>query len=295
MTKKNLKYIIAVLALLVSFGIYYLQTPNTGKVLGQFINASSTDLRLMFFDVGQGDSSLIITPNEQKILVDGGPDRSLIGKLDGVLPLADRRIDYIILSHPHADHLTALPEVLRRYQVGAVIMTGAAHTAPDYLDFLRLIKEKNIPTKIIEQPQELVIDGIKLEFLEPTKSFFSARPENLNDSSIVFKLVYASTSALYLGDFENEESLVISSTVPLKSDLIKIGHHGSTNANDQSFLAAVSPTYAVISVGKNNSYGHPHYRTLYYLKQLGAQILRTDERGDIFFTSNGQTLQSLTK
>lgn len=290
MTRKNLKYIIAVLALLVSLGVYYFQTQPTGLVLGQYLNTSSTELRLIFFAVGQGDSSLIITPGGQKILVDGGPDRSLISKLDGVLPLADRRIDYIILSHPHADHLTALPEVLRRYQIGEVIMNGTAHTAPDYLDFLRLIKEQNIPTKIIEQPQELVIDGIKFEFLEPTESFLATRPENLNDSSIVFKLIYASTSALYMGDFENEESLVINSTVPLKADLLKIGHHGSTNANDQNFLAAVSPTYAVIPVGKNNSYGHPHYRTLYYLKQLGAQIFRTDQEGDLVFTSDGQTM-----
>jgi competence protein ComEC len=209
----------------------------------------------------------------------------VVNKLDENLSLIDRHLDYVLLTHPHADHVAGLTEVLRLYDIGQVIMTGAIHTAPDYLDFLNLIKEKSIPALIIESPQELEVDGTTLKFLAPLKSFSNQRLENLNNSSIVFKLVYGSSTALFTGDYEQEEQLLKNST-DLSSQILKVGHHGSTNANDEAFLQAVRPQYAVISVGKNNSFGHPHYRTIYYLKQLGAEILRTDESGDVSFNCN---------
>lgn len=291
-----LKYLLVSVFIIIVIAVGNFYQSGTGKVLGTISNRSSSSLELIFFDVGQGDSSLIISPSGKKILIDGGPSRSIINNLDKHLSLNDRRIDYIILTHPHADHVSGLPEVINRYQVGEIIMTGAIHTAPDYLEFLSLIKEKNIPTLIIDKPQELLIDDMVFNFLEPSESFAEKRPANLNDSSIVFKLIYASTSVLYMGDFEDEESLLASSMINiLKSDLIKIGHHGSTNANDKDFLEIVRPQYAVVSVGKDNSFGHPHYRTLYYLKQMETEIFRTDRSGDVIFIDNGRIIKPLTK
>lgn len=296
MFAKHYKKILAVALVAAALVIVRLcQAPvGSGAVLDAFDSVSSpasADLKLVFFDVGQGDSSLAVSPAGEEILIDGGPDNSVVQKLGEYLPYDDRKIESVILTHPHADHLTGLIEVLKRYEVGQVIMAGAVHTTADYQEFLRLIKEKNIPVLIISQPQDLAVSGINLSFLEPAESYLDRRPDNLNNSSLVFKLRFVSTTALYLGDFENEEELT-SSTVDLKSDLLKVGHHGSTNANDRDFLAAVKPGLAVISAGAGNKFGHPHYRTLYYLQQLGARIFRTDELGDLVFTSDGRNYQS---
>jgi len=247
-------------------------------------------LFVTFFDVGQGDSALIITPDNYQILVDGGPDNTIAAKLGAALPFFDRDLDLVILSHPHADHVAGLVEVLNRYQVKKIIMTGVVHTAPDYLDFLKLIRDKKIPVQIIDRPQELSPEeGIKLSFLWPQQPLAEKTIDNLNNSSIAFKLIYASTSFLFTGDLEDEEAL--SSTTEaslLKSDVLKVGHHGSSNANDFSFLKLASPEQAIVSVGADNDYGHPHYRTIYNLEKLGVQIWRTDRDGDISCASDGQ-------
>jgi len=287
--KKFLKYfafpsVIAVCLL----GVFLFQT-NTGiigKVKSQTEISDAGKLKIYFFDVGQGDSSLIITPEGKKILVDGGPDNSVIEKLGQDLPFYDKKIDAVILSHPHADHVGGLPEVLRRYQVGKIYFTGILHTAPEYLEFLQLVKEKNISVEVVKNYHEQILENnLTLDYLYPTADLSGTKMENLNNSSIVFKLTYVSTTALYMGDFENEEMFASSSAV--KADLLKVGHHGSTNANSQEFLKAVSPLYAVIEVGLDNQFGHPHFRTLYYLQQLGAKIFRTDQDGDVEFVSDG--------
>lgn len=289
MKGKYIKYLIVLaLAALFLVGInFYHRQP--GAVLGTFSVRPTSSLELIFLDVGQGDSSLIITPDGEDVLVDGGPDNKVLYGLGKYLPPTDMTIEMVVLSHPHSDHVVGLVEVLRRYQVNKIIMTGVVHTTPDYLEFLKLIEEKKIPVEIIKQPQEEVIGGLTLQFLTPEKSFKGEHLDNLNNSSLVFKLVYGSTTALYTGDFENEESLLLQSMVQLKSDVLKVGHHGSTNANDKGFLAAVAPAYAVISVGKDNQYGHPHYRTLYYLEQLGTKVFRTDLSGDVRLFSDGRS------
>lgn len=288
MFAKHAEKILAVILISVALAVIriYQAPAETGAVLDAFVStATSTpaDLRLIFFDVGQGDASLIIASGGEDILVDGGPDNTVVQKLGEYLPYADRKIEYIILTHPHADHVDGLVEVLNRYEVGVVIMTGVVHTTADYQEFLRLIEEKNIPVRLIDRPQELAVGGAKLVFLEPKKSLANLRPDNLNDSSIVFQLQYVSSTALFTGDFENEEVLALQSLMSLKSDVLKVGHHGSTNANDEGFIKLVRPAYAVISVGLGNQFGHPHYRTLHYLEEAGAMILRTDESGDIRF------------
>jgi len=294
---KKMKKIVIILILLVTFSATYYFWPETpGQVLGETSTSQSTstkaaNLDLYFFDVGQGDSAMI-KKGDFEMLVDGGPDNKVIEKLGQYLPYSDRKIEAVLLTHPHSDHVAGLVEVLRRYQVEKIYLTGALHTAPDYLEFLKLIKEKNILTILIDKQEDIQITpDVTMDILYPDKSFYQVRPENLNNSSIVFKLNYISSTALFMGDFENEETLTSSTVV---AQVLKVGHHGSTNANNKNFLAKVKSLIAVISVGFNNSYGHPHYRTLYYLKNLGAKILRTDESGDIKLQTDGQNFKIAT-
>ncbi|MFA6422705.1 MAG: MBL fold metallo-hydrolase [Candidatus Buchananbacteria bacterium] len=288
--KKILKYFGFPTLIIVCLSAVFIFQTNSGLIGKVKSGAEISDagkLKIIFFDVGQGDSSLIFTPAGKKILVDGGPDNAIVQKLGEVLPFYDKKIDAIILSHPHADHVGGLPEVLKRYEVGKIYMTGVLHTAPDYLEFLNLIKEKNIPVeKISSVHDEKIENNLDFKYLYPDKDLAGQKMENLNNSSIVFKLIYVSTTALFMSDFENEEIFVSSSGV--KSDILKVGHHGSTNANDKIFLKVVSPIYVVIQVGLNNSFGHPHFKTLYYLKQLGVKLFRTDQDGDVEFISDGQ-------
>lgn len=247
----------------------------------------SSDLELYFFDVGQGDSAMVKRGNWEMI-IDGGPDRSILEKLGKHLAYTDRNIEVMVLTHAHADHVDGLVEIMERYQIDKIYFNGSLHTAPGYLEFLKLIKDKNIDAEIIDKPQELFLDNdLHLQFLAPVKSFYQIKPESINNSSLVFRLAHGSSTALFMGDFEDEETL-ISSYAPelLKVQVLKVGHHGSSNANNKGFINIVSPYFSVISCGKKNSFGHPHYRTLYNLENVGSKILRTDISGDIFFVSS---------
>ncbi|MFA5021390.1 MAG: MBL fold metallo-hydrolase, partial [Patescibacteria group bacterium] len=269
---KHYKKILAALLIIVALVVVRLyQAPvYPGAVLDAFTVASSTPgrLKLVFFDVGQGDAALIITPDGQDILVDGGPDNKVVQKLGEYLPYTDRKIEYIILTHPHADHLVGLVETLKRYEVGRILMTGVVYGTAEYEKFIRSATEKNIPIDIIDGPETLAIGDVDLIILAPQVSWQGRTIANLNNSSIAFKLVYGSTSALYTGDLETEESLLGQSSSTLAAEVLKVGHHGSGNANDRKFLTAVLPRFAIISVGAGNTYGLPSYRTIFYLKQL---------------------------
>ncbi|MFA5029684.1 MAG: ComEC/Rec2 family competence protein [Patescibacteria group bacterium] len=287
--KKNLKIIFLILLaaflLLVFFVFKFTGYPNS-----LLAPALKGKLVISFLNVGQGDAILIRTPGGEDVLIDGGPDNKVLEKLGRYLPFFDRQLELVILTHPHADHLVGLVEVLRRYKVNRVLITAVTTSDPAQLTFTDLINKKNIPLEQAFEPEIINLEpGLELKILSPGREPSSKRLENLNNSSLVAKLVYASTSVLLMGDYEAEEELLLQSGVPLKSDILKIGHHGSNNANDLDFLRAVSPVAAVISVGKN-SFGHPHYRALYNLKKIGTRILRTDQLGDIRFFSDGQTI-----
>lgn len=247
-----------------------------------------TDLDFYVFDVGEGDATLIRTPYEQNILIDGGPDNTVIYKLGQYLPFYERQIDLVILTHPHSDHLTGLIEVLKRYKVKEVFMTGVKYDTSGYLSWQKLIKEKGIIVRIIDQPQDVIlVGGIHLFILSPQTNFLDQQTKFLNNTSIVAKLVYQDFSAMLTGDFEAEEDLV-KRKFDLSSLVLKVGHHGSDNANDLEFLQTVNPTFAAISAGRNNKFGHPHLKTLKNLQKLKAIIFRTDLDGDIRFSSDGQ-------
>jgi len=259
------------------------------------------ELEVDFLDVGQGDAILIKSPFGQNILIDGGPDSKVIEGLGKNLPFWDKRIDLMVLTHPHDDHVTGLIEVIKRYSVKKILYTGVIHSAPNYLAWLEKIRERKIPLVIIDRPQKIVLgDDCYMEIIYPRKSFLAQETDNLNNSSIVARLVYGETKFLLTGDAEIEVEKELLNLTPLlargggevdlSAQVLKTGHHGSDTSSSEEFLKAVSPQIAVIQVGKDNDFGHPSLRILKRLERAGAEILRTDKNGTVSLISDGKEI-----
>jgi len=249
----------------------------------------STQLKVSFLDVGQGDSILIQTPYKQNVLVDGGQDDSVIYGLSKNIPWWDRTIDLLILTHPHDDHVTGLLDVMKRYDVKKIAYTGVVHTSPNYLAWLKSVQAKKIPIVIIDQPRKIVLgDDCFLDLLYPFDSLLNEEVENINNSSIVAKLVYKDVKFLLTGDIEKivEEKLIVSD-INLSAHILKLAHHGSDTSNTEDFLQKVNPDIAVISVGEGNKFGHPNGRIINRLERMGKRFFRTDLDGEVDFVSDG--------
>jgi beta-lactamase superfamily II metal-dependent hydrolase len=252
-------------------------------------------LQVTFFDIGQGDASLIQTPSGQTILIDGGPDRTILKKLGAALPWTTRTIDLMILSHPHSDHVSGLIWVLERYGVRRVLASGVIHTTPEYLKWLEFIKAKNIPLTVAQAGQQLKLsDDVTVEILWPPVTYLGQRVEDLNASSIVNKVRYGSTSLLFTGDTPQvNEQAMLETGFDLKADILKVAHQGSRTSSSEQFIKAVAPNLAVIPVGRDNRYGHPHLEVVDRLNKLVSKVLRTDQTGDIKLVSDGHNWQRL--
>lgn len=253
-------------------------------------NVLEDDLRVVFLNIGQGDAALIQT-SQQNVLVDGGPDKNIIYKLDKYIPFYNREIDLMILTHLDSDHLTGLVEVLKRYSVEKVIHNGLKNYDSIALEWEKLIFEKNISQQIVDIPLNIKLDEqVLIEFLWPSQDLIKESKGDDNFTSLVFKLTHGNNKFLFTGDIPKEaEEVLISTEKDLKADVLKAGHHGSKYSSTMEFLSKVKPKYGVISCGENN-FGHPSLRVLKNLENIGAEILRTDQLGDIIFLSDGQHL-----
>lgn len=258
-----------------------------------FEQRSSGKLEVTFFNVGQGDSILIETPYQQQILIDGGPDNSVLSRLGRRLPFYDRDLDLVILTHADADHLTGLVEVLKRYQVEKVITSGVEAHSATYDQWLQVIKEQEIAIDTIAEPKRYFFgDNCWLDILYPDHDLAQQEVKDLNTTSIISRLDCQNHQFLLPGDAGNEqEEYLARKDINLQAEVLKVAHHGSKNSSSELFLEAVSPKFAVIQVGQKNKFGHPHLITLHRLELLGAEIFRTDQQGTItFYTKNGQLL-----
>ena len=248
-------------------------------------------LSVYFLDVGQGDAILIDSPNHGRVLIDGGRNRKVLTELGRILPFADRRIDVVLATHPDADHIGGLPEVVSRYKVGMLLESGAEsdNTIDDELK--KRVEEKNIPNVIARRGMVINFgDGARLTILFPNQDVSKL---DSNDASIVARLTYGEESLLLTGDAELRTENILLNLDPdiLNSDVLKVGHHGSRSSTFILFAEAVSPEYAVISAGKDNSYGHPHKEVLNILDKVRAKVVSTIDRGTIKFETNGETLE----
>lgn len=250
------------------------------------------ELQVYFFDVGQGDSIFIEAKDGTQILIDGGPTNKILPLLGGVMPFYDHSIDAIILTHPHADHVTGLIEVLKRYNVGEVIESGVGYNTAEAKEFENLVSEKHIKKIIIQKPVKLTFfKTAALNFLFPDRSFNGQILKNVHDSALVSELDFEGKKILLMADAEkNLERYLIQKGVLGDVDVLKAGHHGSKTSSNDFFLKVVKPEYAVISVGARNRYGHPHQQTLSNLEAIGAKIFRTDIDGTIVLNINNGLL-----
>jgi len=249
-------------------------------------------LEVTFFDVGQGDSIFIETPQSHQILIDGGPSSVILEKLAEEVPFWDRTIDLIILTHPEHDHLAGLLQVLERYRVDYILWTGIVRDTNENKEWRRLIEKEGAEIKIATVGQEIKLgDDIYFEILNPFENLEGKEFQNSNNTSIISILVFNQNSFLFTGDaYKSVEEKVIGADVNLKTDVLKVGHHGSKTSSSEEFIEQILPEIAVISVGKSNRYGHPHQETLAILKKYGIRVLRTDEEGDIKIISDGANL-----
>jgi len=269
----------------------------------QEVLREDNNLKVVFFDVGQGDSIFVETPEGHQILIDGGPSgKRILEKLSKEIPFWDKTIDLVILTHPDYDHLAGLNYVLRRYRVKNILWSGIEKNTKTYQYWIEnLKKEKKEGGKIViaERGQIVKAGEAELYIFYPFESLESKLfDKSSNDSSVVAKLTFGNSSFFLPGDItEKTEKKLISENSSaekiqqLRSSVLKVAHHGSKNSTSREFLEEVLPEIAVISVGKNNSYGHPHEKVLRRLEDFGIKVLRTDIKGDIKIISNGNYLE----
>lgn len=277
MNKRTKLYLSVLMSVAILTFFLYTQysKANTNNVAGLV----APILKVYFFDVGQGDSVFIRTPEGKDILIDGGPDATVLERLGETLPYWDRTIDLAILTHPHADHIQGLDDVLKNYQVGEVIETDMKTPTPEENYFNKLVaSDGSIQEKAIKGEKINIENDLDLQVLYPFT--YQMEEENINDYSVVIKMIYKGRSFLFTGDATAEvEAQILDQN--LDSDFLKVGHHGSRYSSSQKFIEAVSPAVSIISVGAGNSFGHPTQDTLNRLNAVGSRVLRTDKAGTV--------------
>jgi competence protein ComEC len=260
----------------------------------QNITYNDKKLHIVTCDVGQGDAVFIRTPQGSDILIDGGPDDSVLDCLGKHMPFWDRTIEIVILTHPHADHLIGLISVVKKYKVLSFNTEKIENPSAAYKELLKQLTERGVGQRILVQGNQFVIkDGVILKTLWPTQEFIDQNPMKENNSdangfSIIELLTYGEFKSLFTGDAQASVLEKIDDIVG-EIDVLKIPHHGSKTGLNQEILNILKPKIAVISVGAKNRYGHPNPFTLDLLNQLGIKILRTDQVGDIEVVSDGTT------
>lgn len=237
---------------------------------------AKSETALYFLDIGQGDSQLVVLPNNIKVLIDGGPTGAVLGNLAEVLSPVDRRIDVLMMTHPQLDHFGGLIDVLNTYQVGVFVGSGRRADVEAYQELHDALVKNNVPYVQLVEGDALKIGDSRFDILSPSlQESFSGE---LNDSSVVALLTTPDFKALYTGDIgENIETRLVRDH-DINVDVLKVGHHGSRFSSSDTFLQEVSPAISVIEVGKN-TYGHPTTQVLERLMKYGSQIFRTDTQG----------------
>jgi len=255
----------------------------------------SQNLRVNFLDVGQGDSIFIETPQHHQILIDGGANLSALQKMSSFMPFFDRTIDLVILSHPEKDHMQGLIDILQRYKADYILWTGVKKQDPEYYAWLDVLtKQKNKGAKIIiaEYGQRITAGNVFIDTLYPFENIEGNElKSSANDAGIVSRLIFGKNSFLFTGDMSgNLEKKFVVEDINVDSDVLKVAHHGSKYSTFEEFLQNVSPEIAIISVGAENSYGHPTPETLQRLEKFGIKIFRTDKDGTIEIYSDGENI-----
>jgi len=265
---------------------------RTEKVITTSAAPIQTDkgnlLQVHFMDVGQADSILVIAPNGQTLLVDGGNTDDGPRVVSYLKSLGVKELSAVVATHPHEDHIGGLDTILHNFPPKQIYMPNGTSTTKTFEDFINAVNASGAKKIRAKAGGKLDVSGISGIFLAPNSDQY----EDLNNYSAVLKITFGKVSFLLAGDAEEvSEAEMLKNGQDLQATVLKVGHHGSTSSTTSAFLKAVSPKYAVISVGVNNDYGHPAQITLNKLANAGVQVYRTDQGGTIVATSDGDTVK----
>jgi len=262
---------------------------NNHRDLNSNINSvvdNNKDLLVVhYIDVGQGDASFIEFPNKEVMLIDAGEKEYGEIVKNYISNLGYKNIDYVIGTHPHSDHIGGLQEIIENFNVSKVYLPNASNNTNTFMDLVKSIKDNS---SLYEGKKGIDIvdkDNLKVSIIAPSV----IDDDNLNNNSIVLKIIYNNNSFLFTGDIESDLERQILDEVNV--DVIKVSHHGSDTSSCQEFVNSVSSKYAIISVGKDNSYNHPSNEILNRWENSGSKIYRTDELGNIVVKSDGENIQ----
>lgn len=277
---KVLKLILAIWALFIF--IIFLNLNNN-------ITNCENKMIVHYIDVGQGDC-ILIQVNNKNLLIDSGPSSSRKDLLDYLEKLNIKKFDYIIATHPHEDHIGNMDTIIKRYNIGSFYSPKVVSSSTTFENMISALVDKNLKINVLKKGFKGIDLGenTEIEVFSPVENLFS---DNLNDYSPIIKITFFNNSFLFTGDAEiSTEETVLSQNNNLNCDILKVGHHGSSTSTSLDFLTSVNPSVAIISVGKNNSYGHPTSETLSLLNYFNIRTIRTDINGTIIATSDGKNI-----
>lgn len=285
--KKKKKNLIAILTVIISiiYTIYTNEIKTTyslDNTINTFNETTST-LTVSFLDVGQADA-ILIQNKDENMLIDAGNNEDgklIVSKLQSY---GIEKIDYLIGTHPHEDHIGGMDDVINNFEIGEIFMPDVVHSTDFYLDVLEAVDNKSL---VVDTPN--IDDSFYLGDAKVDVLYLDNNEKELNDCSIVLKVTFGKNKFLFMGDasFEVEDKILFKK---IKADVLKVGHHGSNTSSSEDFLNAVKPDYAVISVGEDNKYNHPGDDAIDRLEEVGADIYRTDKNGDVKFISDGNDI-----
>lgn len=255
--------------------------------------SSGNELQVIFFDVGQGDSIFIETPQKHQIIIDSGPgNKTLLEKVSSIMPFGDKTIDLIILTHTDSDHISGFFELLDNYVVENILWSGISGTSSKSEKWEAMIEVEGANIFYSNEINKIILGDVVMDIIFPNEYIIEKYSKNANDISVVSKMIYKNSSFLFTGDITNKlEKEIVNEDI--FADVLKVSHHGSKHSTCEEFVAKVDPLVAVIQVGKN-SYGHPADDVLTRLSNFGIKVLRNDIDGDIKISTDGNNYKIIT-
>ena len=243
-------------------------------------------LAVHFLDIGQGDSIFIELPNSQTMLVDAGENYYGEGIINYIYDCGYEKLDYLVATHPHSDHIGSMSYIVRHMDIDAVYMPKVSTTTKTYENLLDSISNKGLKIKTaIAGTKILDIDELEIVILAPVEIY----EDDLNNCSVILKITYKDRSFLLTGDAEKKEFEDV--YLDMSADVLKVAHHGSSTSTTEEILEKIKPEIAVISLGEDNEYGHPHTSTLKLLNNIECDIYRTDEDKTVKISTDGENLE----